>query len=194
MKYHTIEMLTSAVSPAQYPAPNLPEIALAGRSNVGKSSFINAMVGRQGVARTSSQPGKTQTLNFYEIDHQFRFVDLPGYGYARVSKQERERFNQFISDYLHQRENLVALLLLMDFRHPPTDLDLGMKEFADELEIPYAIVATKVDKIKRSQYSKHIHSFVKMLDLPSDEALFLFSSEDRTGAADLWDVIHSLVE
>ena len=194
MKYHTIEMLTSAVSPAQYPAPNLPEIALAGRSNVGKSSFINTMVGRQCVARTSSQPGKTQTLNFYEIDHQFRFVDLPGYGYARVSKRERERFNQFISDYLHQRENLVALLLLMDFRHPPTVLDLDMKEFADELEIPYAIVTTKIDKIKRSQYSKHIHSFVQLLDLPSDEALFLFSSEDRTGAADLWDVIHSLVE
>ena len=194
MKHHTIEMLTSAVSPSQYPASTLPEIALAGRSNVGKSSFINTMVGRQGVARTSSQPGKTQTLNFYEVDQQFRFVDLPGYGYARVSKQERERFNRFISDYLHQRDNLVALLLLMDFRHPPTDLDLGMKEFADDLEIPYAIIATKVDKIKRSQYSKHTQSFVKSLDLPSEEALFLFSSEDRTGVSDIWDVIDSLIE
>lgn len=193
MNVHKIELMISAVKETQYPEPNMPEIALAGRSNVGKSSFINKLTQRSNIARTSSQPGKTQTLNFYNINDQFRIVDVPGYGYAKVSKKDREKFNQMVSHYFTTRENLKGLFLMMDFRHQPTDLDIAMKNFADELNIPYAIVATKIDKVKRSQYNKYIQQFVRTLNLPSEDALFLFSSETGEGSEDIWEIIETLI-
>ena len=127
MKVSQAELVISAVSPKQYPQDALPEVALAGRSNVGKSSFINKMIGRKGLARTSSQPGKTQTLNFYDINQTFRFVDVPGYGYARVSKTARAEWGKMIEHYLLNRENVRVLFILMDFRHEPTELDKAMR-------------------------------------------------------------------
>lgn len=188
------ELVISAVSPKQYPDDQLPEIALAGRSNVGKSSFINKMINRNGLARTSSQPGKTQTLNFYNIDDLFRFVDVPGYGYAKVSKTDRQRWAKMIEEYLLNRENIRVLLLLMDFRHEPTQLDLAMKDFAEESDIPYAIVLTKLDKVKKSQWNKHLSMYKKALDLPTIDALFPVSSETGEGCQDIWDIIESVIE
>ncbi|WP_124057418.1 ribosome biogenesis GTP-binding protein YihA/YsxC [Vaginisenegalia massiliensis] len=185
------EIVVSAVSPSQYPQDSIPEIALAGRSNVGKSSFINRMINRKGLARTSSQPGKTQTLNFYAINNHFRFVDVPGYGYARVSKKDRAKWGAMIEHYLLNRENVRLLLLLMDFRHEPTELDRAMKDFADEADLPYAIVLTKVDKIKRSQWNKHLSIYKKALDLPTTDALFMFSAEDGYGSQEIWEIIES---
>ncbi|MBZ6526308.1 YihA family ribosome biogenesis GTP-binding protein [Aerococcaceae bacterium DSM 111021] len=193
MKLVNPKLEITAVKLEQYPAMDKPEIALAGRSNVGKSSFINTLIERKGLARTSGQPGKTQTLNFYNMDDKFRFVDVPGYGYAKVSKTDRARWARMISEYLTNRDNLETLLLLMDFRHEPTELDIQMKEFADELDIPYAIVLTKVDKIKKSQRNKHISMFTKKLDLPSSDALFLFSSETGEGKEEIWEVIEDQV-
>ena len=192
MHVHTAEITTSAVNPNSYPEATLPEIALAGRSNVGKSSFINKMIQRSGLARTSGQPGKTQTLNFYTINEAFRFVDVPGYGYARVSKTSREKWFGMIQEYLETRDNLELLLLLMDARHEPTQLDKEMYAYAETLDIPYAIVLTKVDKIKKSQLNKHLSMYKKALDLPTTDALFMFSSQTGEGAKDVWDVIESI--
>ncbi|MDO4774584.1 MAG: ribosome biogenesis GTP-binding protein YihA/YsxC [Aerococcaceae bacterium] len=194
MKVKQAELVISAVSPAQYPADTIPEVALAGRSNVGKSSFINRMIQRKGLARTSSQPGKTQTLNFYAINQQFRFVDVPGYGYARVSKKDRAKWGQMIEHYLLNRDNVQLLLLLMDFRHPPTELDIAMKEFAEDADIPHAIILTKVDKIKRSQWNKHLSIYKKALDLPTVDALFMFSAETGHGVDDIWEIIQAQID
>lgn len=194
MKLINPRLEVTAVNKSQYPPMNISEIALAGRSNVGKSSFINTLIERKGLARTSGQPGKTQTLNFYNMDNKFRFVDVPGYGYAKVSKKDRERWANMINEYLTQRDNLITLLLLMDFRHEPTEQDKEMKAFAEELDIPYAIVLTKVDKVKKSQWNKHLARFVKQLDLPSSDALFLFSSETAEGKEEIWDVIMSQID
>lgn len=193
MKVNQAQLMISAVDPRQYPQDSLAEVALAGRSNVGKSSLINRLINRKGLARTSSQPGKTQTLNFYQINDYFRFTDVPGYGYARVSKTERDKWARMIETYLRSRDNLCLLLLLMDFRHPPTDLDLAMFDLANDLDLPFAIVLTKVDKVKRSQWNKHLNQYVNALDLPSQEALFLFSSETGEGATDLWEIIEDQV-
>ncbi len=189
MQVSHAELVISAVRPDQYPVDSVPEIALAGRSNVGKSSFINRMIERIGLARTSGQPGKTQTLNFYNINNRFRFVDVPGYGYAKVSKTERVKWGSMIEHYILNRDNIKLLLLLMDIRHEPTDLDKAMKDFAEEAEVPYAIVLTKLDKIKRSQLNKQLSIYKKELDLPSIDALFYISSETGEGSEDIWDII-----
>ena len=143
MKVHEAEIVISAVSPAQYPDTPLPEIALAGRSNVGKSSFINTLINRKNLARTSSKPGKTQTLNFYLIENTLHFVDVPGYGYAKVSKTERAKWGKMIETYLEQREQLRAVVSLVDLRHAPSQEDVQMYEFLKYYEIPVIVVATK---------------------------------------------------
>ncbi|MGO4936922.1 ribosome biogenesis GTP-binding protein YihA/YsxC [Fundicoccus sp. Sow4_H7] len=188
------ELVTSAVNPSQYPPDNVFEVALAGRSNVGKSSFINKMINRKGLARTSGQPGKTQTLNFYNINHQFRFVDVPGYGYARVAKTQRASWSKMIEKYLSQRENLNIVFLLMDFRHPPTELDITMKDFIEALDIPYGIILTKSDKVKKSQWQRHLNVFKKDLELDTIDALFPFSSETGEGSEIIWEIISDAIE
>lgn len=177
------EFAVSAVKASQYPKDGLDEIALAGRSNVGKSSLINTLLQRKNLARTSSSPGKTQTLNFYRVDSDqadFYLVDVPGYGYAKVSKKQREEFGEMIQDYLETRAYLKGLILLIDGRHEPTADDIAMYDYAQYLNLPILIVATKMDKIKKNAFNKTEAAFRKHLNLNRDNVTFLpFSSVTR---------------
>src|SRR5699024_2321059 len=147
MKITSAEFLISAVGPKQYPDNGFPEIALAGRSNVGKSSFINRLIARKNLVRTSSKPGKTRTLNYYTINQSFYFVDVPGYGYAKVSKVEREKWGKMMEEYFQTREVLQAVVLVVDGRHKPTRDDIQMIEYITHLDIPLIVICTKMDKI-----------------------------------------------
>ncbi|MCK1977026.1 ribosome biogenesis GTP-binding protein YihA/YsxC [Jeotgalicoccus huakuii] len=174
-----VDIIISAVSKAQYPETGLKEIALSGRSNVGKSSFINAICGRKNVARTSSKPGKTITLNFYNADNKFVFVDVPGYGYAKQSKKEREKWGGMIEEYLTERENLSCVVQLIDLRHPPTQDDILMYDFLKHYELPVVIVATKSDKIAKSRLQKHIKIIKEDLELEDGDTIIPFSSVNK---------------
>lgn len=186
MKIISSEYSVSAVREDQYPRDILPEIALAGRSNVGKSSLINSFLNRKNLARTSSQPGKTQTLNFYKVNNSFYLVDVPGYGYARVSKAQREQFGEMIQDYLETRGNLEGLIIIIDARHEPTVDDIAMYNYALLLDLPILVVATKMDKIKKSQYNKVFSNLRKHLDLDHDNVSVLtYSSESKLHLAEL---------
>ena len=186
---HNAEIVLSAVSKAQYPQDDMPEIALAGRSNVGKSSFINTLLGRKNLARTSSKPGKTQQLNFYNIDDKLRFVDVPGYGYAKVSKTERAKWGKMIEEYLTSRDNLRAVVSLVDLRHDPSADDVQMYEFLKYYEIPVIVVATKADKIPRGKWNKHESAIKKKLQFEANDRFIIFSSETRQGYDQAWDAI-----
>ena len=183
----------SAVKESQYPKDNLLEIALAGRSNVGKSSLINTLLKRKNLARTSSQPGKTQTLNFYLVNDEFYLVDVPGYGYAKVSQKRRQEFGEMIQDYLETRPNLKGLIILIDSRHEPTKDDIAMYEYAQYLNIPILVVCTKMDKIKKSQANK-VSGLKKHLDLSYDHVTVLtFSSVTKVHVAELGDWIEDKI-
>ena len=176
----------SAVREDQYPKDDLPEIALSGRSNVGKSSLINTLLNRKNLARTSSQPGKTQTLNFYLVNDEFYLVDVPGYGYARVSQKKRQEFGEMIQDYLETRPNLKGLVILIDSRHEPTKDDIAMYNYAQYLNLPILVVCTKIDKIKRSQVNKVMSRLKKNIDLNYDHVTVLtFSSVTQLPVAEL---------
>ncbi|TXC90125.1 YihA family ribosome biogenesis GTP-binding protein [Metabacillus litoralis] len=189
MKVTSSEIVISAVKPAQYPDVNIPEIALAGRSNVGKSSFINKILARKNLARTSSKPGKTQTLNFYIINEVLHFVDVPGYGYAKVSKTEREAWGRMIETYITTREQLRAVVLLVDVRHPPSKDDVLMYNFLKHYNIPTIIVATKADKIPKGKWQKHVKVIKDTLDMDKSDSLVLFSSETGQGKTEVWSII-----
>jgi GTP-binding protein len=193
MKIQSAEIIISAVKPSQYPEEVLPEFALAGRSNVGKSSFINKMLNRKSLARTSSKPGKTQTLNFFLINEDFYFVDVPGYGYAKVSKKEREAWGKMIETYITEREQLKAVVLIVDLRHPPSNDDVMMYDFLKHYEIPCIIIATKADKVPKSKWQKHIKIVKETLDLDPNDTLILFSSETGQGKDEAWSVLHSFM-
>jgi GTP-binding protein len=180
------EIVISAVKPEQYPAGNLPEFALAGRSNVGKSSFINKMVNRKNLARTSSKPGKTQTLNFYLINESLYFVDVPGYGFARVSKKEREAWGKMMETYFTTREQLRAVVLIIDLRHPPTKDDVMMYEFLKHYDIPTIIIATKADKVPKGKWQKHGKVVRETLKMVAGDELILFSAETGQGKEEAW--------
>jgi len=186
MKVTSSEMIISAVRPEQYPATSLPEFALAGRSNVGKSSFINKMLNRKGLARISSKPGKTQTLNFYLINDMLYFVDVPGYGYAKVSKREREAWGQMIETYLTAREQLKAVVLIVDLRHPPTADDRMMYDFLKHYGIPCIIIATKADKVPKGKWQKHKKITKETLDMDRNDPIVLFSAETGQGKDEAW--------
>ncbi len=186
MKVHNVEMIMSAVKPEQYPDEGYPEFALAGRSNVGKSSFINRMIARKSLARTSSKPGKTQTLNFYKIEEQLFFVDVPGYGYAKVSKSEREAWGKMIEEYLTGRETLRAVVQIIDVRHPPTKDDCLMYDFLAHYDIPAIIIATKVDKISKGKVNKHLKIIKDNLGMRKGDPLIPFSSESGMGIEQAW--------
>ncbi|MGY0837362.1 ribosome biogenesis GTP-binding protein YihA/YsxC [Aerococcus urinaeequi] len=194
MDVHNVEFLISAVRPEQYPASTIPEIALAGRSNVGKSSFINTMINRKKLARTSSKPGKTQQLNYYQIEDLFYFVDVPGYGYARVSKTEKAKWGEMLETYFTTRENLVLALLVVDFRHKPTKDDIQMKEFMDYHGVPYFVIATKSDKIKKSQWNKHLSDIYKTLGLESIDQILPFSAGTKNGRDEAWEIIQAVLD
>ncbi|APT14920.1 ribosome biogenesis GTP-binding protein YihA/YsxC [Lactobacillus jensenii] len=186
MKITSSEYSVSAVREDQYPRDVLPEIALAGRSNVGKSSLINSFLNRKNLARTSSQPGKTQTLNFYKVNDSFYLVDVPGYGYAKVSKKQREQFGEMIQDYLETRANLEGLIIIIDARHEPTTDDIAMYNYALLLDLPILVVTTKMDKLKKSQYNKVQSNLRKHLDLNHDNVTVLtYSSETKLHLAEL---------
>jgi GTP-binding protein len=191
MKVHNVEMVISAVRPEQYPEDGIPEFALAGRSNVGKSSFINRMIGRKAMARISSKPGKTQTLNFYKIEEQLFFVDVPGYGYAKVSKTERAAWGKMIEKYFMAREILKAVVLIVDLRHSPTGDDCMMYDFLKHYNIPVIVIATKADKIPKGKWDKHKKVVKETLQMDSTDPLIVFSSEKGLGFDAAWAEIES---
>ena len=193
MKVTNAEFTISAVGTSQYPTDQKVEIAFSGRSNVGKSSFINRLIQRKSLARTSSKPGKTQTLNFYHINDLFYFVDVPGYGYAKVSKKEREKWGKMIEEYITTRENLELVLILVDFRHEPSTEDVQMREFLEYYEIPYRIIMTKCDKIPRGKWNKHVSQIRKAFGKPPEELFLTFSSETGEGVEKAWEWIESVV-
>lgn len=192
------EFAVSAVKASQYPKDGLDEIALAGRSNVGKSSLINTLLQRKNLARTSSSPGKTQTLNFYRVDSDqadFYLVDVPGYGYAKVSKKQREEFGEMIQDYLETRAYLKGLILLIDGRHEPTADDIAMYDYAQYLNLPILVVATKMDKIKKNAFNKTEAAFRKHLNLNKDNVTFLpFSSVTKLNVEQVKDWIQARLD
>lgn len=192
MKILSAEFIISAVSPAQYPEDALPEIALAGRSNVGKSSLINKMIQRKNLARTSSQPGKTQTLNYYRINDQLYFVDLPGYGYAKVAKSKRAEWGKFIEGYLTHRDPLKLLIHLIDLRHPPTSDDIAMYEWAKHIGLTVCVVTTKADKVPKGKWQKHVKIIKEDLGFDPSDKLVVFSSETGAGREELWGIIRDM--
>ncbi len=192
MKVTEAEIVISAVSKKQYPVTHMPEIALAGRSNVGKSSFINKMINRKNLVRTSQKPGKTQTLNFYKINDRFHFVDVPGYGYAKVSKKERNAWGVMLEEYFTERENLKAVVLLVDIRHEPTKDDVSMYEFLKHYELPVVVVATKLDKIPKGKRVQHIKRAAKKLQLLQEDIILPFSSETGEGKEEAWGSIETI--
>lgn len=189
MKIRSSEITMSAVHGHQYPTDGIPEIALAGRSNVGKSSLTNALLNRRNFARTSSTPGKTRTINFYLINKEFFFVDLPGYGYAKVAKSEKDKWGQVMERYLQDREELCAIFLLVDIRHEPTADDKMMYDWIKYYGYDCVVVATKADKISRGQYLKHLSVIRKKLQLEKDEKIIPVSSSKKTGIEELWTEI-----
>jgi len=191
MKVTQAEFVISAVGPDQYPADALPEIALAGRSNVGKSSLINRMINRKNLARTSSTPGKTQHLNYYRINEELYFVDFPGYGYAKVSKTQRQVWGKMVEKYLLERETLKLVLLVVDLRHPPTKDDELMYDWLKHYDIPVCVVATKADKIPKTRWQKHVKQMKDALLLRKTDAFIMFSSETGNGRDELWAHIAS---
>ena len=179
------EIFATAVNKSQYPPGNRPEFALSGRSNVGKSSLINSFINRQNLARTSSQPGKTQTLNFYEINKEWFFVDLPGYGYAKSSKADRARWARFIETYLHDRDQLTGVIQLIDMRHPPMDSDRDMVEWLLTYEVPILVAATKADKLSRGHWPKQIKQIRQALSLPETVPVIAYSAVSGQGKEEL---------
>ena len=179
---------------SQYPIDNKNEFLLVGRSNVGKSSFINTLVNRKSVARISSIPGKTQTLNFYLINKSFYLVDVPGYGFAKVSKKLKNKFGIIIEDYLKERDNLKQVFMLVDFRHKPTEDDVLMYNYLKYYNIPVTIIATKTDKVSRNSYDKNIKIIKETLNLIDTDDLILFSVISKTGKIDVHDKILKIID
>lgn len=184
-----IELLISAVKPEQYPETGLSEVGLSGRSNVGKSTFINSMIGRKNMARTSQQPGKTQTLNFYNIDNQLVFVDVPGYGYAKVSKKQREAFGKMIEKYISGRKELKLVIQLIDLRHNPTEDDILMYNYLKYYEIPTFVVATKEDKIAKGKVQKHLANVQQKLEMEPEDEIISYSSIKNNNQQQIWNII-----
>lgn len=179
---------------SQIPENQMMEIAFAGKSNVGKSSLINALMNRKSLARTSSQPGKTQTINFYNVNDELYFVDLPGYGYAKVSQMEKEKWGKMIEKYLHTSKVLQAVFLLIDIRHEPSANDKQMYDWIMSNGFHPIIIATKLDKIKRSQLSKQIKLIKQGLGVDSDTIVIPFSSETKQGREEVYELIDQLLE
>lgn len=194
MKINSVELSISAVRQSQYPTDNKPEFLLVGRSNVGKSSFINSIIERRNYARTSSKPGKTQTLNFYNVNNDFYLVDVPGYGYASVSKERQQKFGMMIEEYLTNRENLKEVFLLIDFRHKPTNDDLLMYNFLKYYDLSVTIILTKVDKIGRTLREKQLQLIKDTLSIKEEEDKYiLFSSTTKLGKNDVTSIIDKIV-
>lgn len=194
MKINKSDLETVAVKPSQYPAPDLREIAFAGRSNVGKSSLLNLLTGRRKLARVSGSPGKTRTINFYIINDAFRIVDLPGYGYAKVSKSVSAGWGEMMERYLQNRENLVKVVQLVDIRHAPSKQDVEMYEYLRHYGLDGLVVATKADKISRNQMAKQMKLIKQTLGLSSEDVVIPVSALKKTGYQELLDEMEKILE
>lgn len=194
MNFDKIELTSVAVRTTQYPTDNKPEFLIVGRSNVGKSSFINTLVNRKNLARTSAKPGKTQTLNFYNIDDLCYLVDVPGYGYATVSNKKQEKFGLMIEEYIMNRPNLKHVFLLVDYRHKPTDNDLIMYDFLKYYNLPVTVVCTKYDKIKKSQKEKQNKLIENTIDLALGDEIIYFSKITKVGRDKIIKVMESKLD
>ena len=193
-KVNIAEFMLCAAWKSQWPNNDLPEICMAGRSNVGKSSFINAITNRSKLAKVSSTPGKTRTLNFFNINNELRLVDVPGYGYAKVNDKMKESFADMIDTYLSERDTLKALVLIVDYRHKPTKDDVQMYQYAKYYEIPVIVVATKEDKLKRNDLKKNEKLIKDTLEFDKNDYFVRFSSLSKTGVDQVWDIILKLCE
>lgn len=188
------DLETVAVKPSQYPPENLKEIAFAGRSNVGKSSLLNLITNRKKLARVSGSPGKTRTINFYIINDEFRVVDLPGYGYAKVSKSMSEGWGEMMETYLGNRPNLVKVIQLVDIRHAPSKQDVEMYNYLRHYGLDGIVVATKADKVSRNQLPKHIKEIRQTLKLSQEDKVIPVSALKKTGYEELLEVMEGLLE
>ena len=184
----------SAVSPKQYPKNELPQIVLVGKSNVGKSSFINTMVNRKALARTSSEPGKTRQINFYNIDEKFYFVDLPGYGYSKMSKQEQDKVGSFIEQYLVKSKNIALVIFLIDIRHNPTGNDRLMYDYIIRSGLPFIILANKADKIATTKVEGIVKDLQKQINPIGDSTMLPFSAEKKIYTKDVWNIIDEYIK
>ena len=193
LKINRSELVAVAVKPVQYPAENMAEIAFAGRSNVGKSSLLNLLTGRKKLARVSGAPGKTRTINFYEIDGDFRIVDLPGYGYAKVSKSISEDWGPMMEKYLSERPNLLKVIQLMDICHEPTKLDIQMYDYLRHYGLDGVVVATKADKVSRNEMVKNVSKIRKVLKLSAEDVVIPVSALKRTGQELLLEEIEKIL-
>ena len=183
----------SAVSPAQYPKDGLPQVVLVGKSNVGKSSFINTLVNRKNLARTSSEPGKTRQINFYNMDNSFYFVDLPGYGYSKMSKQEQIKVGQFIEQYLSQSKEIALIIFLIDIRHSPTENDKLMYRYIVDQQKPCMIIANKADKIAVTKVESQVKVLQEELNPLKDLPFLPFSAERRIYTDAVWEEIEKFL-
>lgn len=193
MKVNNVSLAAVGVKMSQYPDDGKPEIAFAGKSNVGKSTLINAMIGRKALARTSSQPGKTRTINFYNVEDILYFVDLPGYGYAKAPRTEIEKWGKMIEEYLNKREILRGIVMLVDIRHEPGENDRLMYDWLKHYGYDIIIAATKKDKIKRSQIQKQLSLIKNTLKLAPEDRLIAFSGETKDGVEELWEELEKLI-
>lgn len=189
MKINSVELVVSAVRESQYPTDNKKEFLLIGRSNVGKSSFINTIINRKSFARTSATPGKTQTLNFYKVNDEYYLVDAPGYGFAKVRNSLKKKFGLIIENYLKSRPNLQMVFLLIDFRHKPTEDDILMYDYLKYYNIPVTIICTKIDKVSKSNHEKNRRNILKELKIEDDKNIILFSSITKNGKNEVYDEI-----
>lgn len=192
MNVNNVVLEAVGVKLEQYPEERLPEIAFAGKSNVGKSSLINGLINRKRLARTSVKPGKTQTINFYNVEDEVYFVDLPGYGYARVSAKERQRWGKMIEDYLYNRKTIKQVILLVDCRHSPSDNDIMMLEWIESFGYEPMIVATKTDKLNRSKFQKSMKELTAKLGVKRSQ-IFPFSSLSKDGKNEIWEHLDKLI-
>lgn len=192
MNIHNVSLTVSAVRKNQYPTTGYMEFAFAGRSNVGKSSLINKLINRKSLARVSGTPGKTATINFYNIDDTIYLVDLPGYGYAQRSKQETEKWGRMMEDYLANREPLVQTILLVDSRHKPTQDDITMAEWIRHYHDNLIVIATKMDKLKKKEIEPNLERIWETLEMGEDDLLVPFSIRDDEGKCSVWDMIEMM--
>lgn len=191
MKITSAEFIKSAVLPSQYPPASMPEIAFAGRSNVGKSSLINTLLGRNRLAKTSNTPGRTQLINFFAVNDQLFFVDLPGYGFAKVPQSVKKDWGKMVETYLSVRQNLVLVIFILDIRRDPNADDLALREWLDHYRLPYIFILTKADKISNNEAAVRRRKIEEHLLLPPKEKTILFSALTRKGKSDIWDALQN---